>query len=182
MKQNRTRTAIADAFIHLLAENTIDHITVRMITDEVGCSRKTFYYYFSDIYDVTKYVCEQRINAFLASDENAENARESLEAFMEYMNRERAVVLNMFHGYGKEALESFIWQTIKSNTARMISARPDAADLPPEKLEMLIRMYAYMAFGMLVDWFSNEMSGDRSQAIEFAFQALPHFIEGMKTE
>ena len=48
MKQNRTRTAIADAFIHLLAEHTIDHITVRMITDEVGCSRKTFYYYFSD--------------------------------------------------------------------------------------------------------------------------------------
>ena len=182
MKQNRTRTAIADAFTRLLAENTIDKITVRMITDEVGCSRKTFYYYFSDIYDVTKYVCEQRINAFLASDENAENARERLEAFMEYMNRERAVVLNMFHGYGKEALESFIWQTIKSNTARMISARPDAAELPPEKLEMLIRMYAYMAFGMLVDWFSNEMSGDRSQAIEFAFQALPHFIEGMKTE
>ena len=54
MKQNRTRTAIADAFIHLLAENTIDKITVRMITDEVGCRRKTFYYYFSDIYDVTK--------------------------------------------------------------------------------------------------------------------------------
>ena len=75
MKQNRTRTAIADAFTRLLAENTIDKITVRMITDEVGCSRKTFYYYFSDIYDVTKYVCEQRINAFLASDENAENAR-----------------------------------------------------------------------------------------------------------
>ena len=182
MKRNRTKNAIADAFVHLLSEYTIDKITVKMITDSVGCSRKTFYYYFSDIYDVTKYVCEQRINAFLASDENAENARESLEAFMEYMNRERAVVLNMFHGYGKEALESFIWQTIKSNTARMISARPDAADLPPEKLDMLIRMYAYMAFGMLVDWFSNEMSGDRSQAIELAFQALPRFIEGMKNE
>ena len=182
MKQNRTRTAIADAFIHLLAENTIDKITVRMITDEVGCSRKTFYYYFSDIYDVTKYVCEQRVNAFLASDDHVTNARESLEAFMAYLNRERTIVLNMFHGYGKEALESFTWQAIKSNTGRMISARPDAAELPPEKLEMLIRMYAYMAFGLLVDWFSNEMSGDRSQAIEFAFRALPHFIEGMKTE
>jgi AcrR family transcriptional regulator len=182
MKQNRTRTAIADAFIHLLAEHTIDHITVRMITDEVGCSRKTFYYYFSDIYDVTKYVCEQRISAFLASDENTSSALDNLKAFMEYMNRERTIVLNMFHGYGKEALESFTWQTIKSNTGRMISARPDAAELPPEKLDMLIRMYAYMAFGLLVDWFSNEMSGDRSQAIEFAFRALPHFIEGMKTE
>ena len=100
----------------------------------------------------------------------------------ELSDEERTIVLNMFHGYGKEALESFTWQAIKSNTGRLISARPDAAELPPEKLEMLIRMYAYMAFGMLVDWFSNEMSGDRSQAIEFAFRALPHFIEGMKND
>ena len=33
-----------------LNDYTIDRITVKMITDAVGCSRKTFYYYFTDIY------------------------------------------------------------------------------------------------------------------------------------
>ena len=51
MKRNRTKLAIADAFIALLGENTIDKITVKMITDAVGCSRKTFYYYFTDVYE-----------------------------------------------------------------------------------------------------------------------------------
>ena len=182
MKQNRTRAAIADAFTRLLAEYTIDHITVRMITDEIGCSRKTFYYYFSDIYDVTKYVCEQRVSAFLIDNVTETNAHESLKAFMEYMHRERAVVLNMFHGYGKDALESFVWQTIESNVRRLISAKPEVADLTPENLETLIRMYAYMAFGMLVDWLSSDMGEDRTQTLELAVRALPHFIEGMKNE
>lgn len=179
MKQNRTRTAIADAFTRLLAQHTIDKITVRMITDEVGCSRKTFYYYFTDIYDLTKYVCQQRISGFLTSDVNA---RENLQAFMDFLNAERAVVLNMFHGYGKEALESFTWQTIESNTRRMITAAPEASKLSPQDLETLIRMYSYMAFGMMVDWFSSEMSGDRSQTLDLAIRALPRFIEGMKNE
>ncbi|MBQ6404027.1 MAG: TetR/AcrR family transcriptional regulator [Oscillospiraceae bacterium] len=179
MKQNRTRTAIADAFTGLLAEHTIDKITVRMITDEVGCSRKTFYYYFTDIYDLTKYVCERRISAFLTADNNA---RENLKAFMEFLNRERAVVLNMFHGYGKEALESFTWQTIESNTRRLITAMPEASGLSEQDADTLIRMYSYMAFGMMVDWFSNDMSGDRSQTLELAIQTLPRLIEGLAKE
>ena len=54
MKQNRTRTALADAYMHLLNDYTIDRITVKMITDAVGCSRKTFYYYFTDVYVLTQ--------------------------------------------------------------------------------------------------------------------------------
>lgn len=38
----------------LLNDYTIDRITVKMITDAVGCSRKTFYYYFTDVYVLTQ--------------------------------------------------------------------------------------------------------------------------------
>ena len=54
MKQNRTRMALADAYLRLLNDYTIDRITVKMITDAVGCSRKTFYYYFTDVYVLTQ--------------------------------------------------------------------------------------------------------------------------------
>ena len=180
MKQNRTRAAIADAFTRLLKEHTIDHITVRMITDEVGCSRKTFYYYFSDIYDLTQYVCDQRVSTFLSSGREGYSARDGMQALMQYLNRERDVVLNMFHGYGKEALEHFAWQTIESNARRLISAMPDTDGLAPGDLETLIHMYTYMGFGILVDWVSNNMNADRSQTLDLAIRALPRFIEGLK--
>ena len=182
MKQNRTRAAIADAFTRLLTEHTIDKITVRMITDEVGCSRKTFYYYFTDIYDLTQYVCDQRINTFLSSGREGCSARDAMQALMQHLNTERDVVLNLFHGYGKEALEHFAWQTIESNARRLISAIPEAADLAPGDLETLIHMYTYMGFGILVDWVSNNMNADRSQTLDLAIRALPRFIEGLKQD
>ena len=70
MKQNRTRTALADAYMHLLNDYTIDRITVKMITDAVGCSRKTFYYYFTDVYVLTQYVFELRVQQFLDTNGN----------------------------------------------------------------------------------------------------------------
>ena len=35
---------------------------------------------------------------------------------------------------------------------------------------------------MMVDWFSSDMNGDRSQTLDLAIRALPRFIEGMKNE
>ena len=182
MKQNRTRTAIADAFTRLLAEHTIDKITVRMITDEVGCSRKTFYYYFTDIYDLTHYVCDQRVSSILASISDGVSAREGVQAFMQYLNEERAVVLNMFDGYGKETLERSTWTTCERYTRQLITARSEASSLKSEDLETLIHIYTYMLFGMLVDWVGNEMNEDCSQTLDLAIRALPRFIEGMKNE
>lgn len=182
MKQNRTRTAIADAFTRLLAEHTIDRITVHMITDEVGCSRKTFYYYFSDIYDLTRYVCDARVDAFLVSNAANGSAREGVQALMQYLAAERTVVLNLFHGYGKEALERYAWKTTEGYTRRLIAARPETADLTEEDLETLIHIYTYMLFGMIVDWVGKEMKEDCSHTMDLAIRALPRFIEGLKSE
>ena len=179
MKQNRTRTAIADAFTGLLAEHTIDKITVRMITDEVGCSRKTFYYYFTDIYDLTKYVCERRISGFLTADNNA---RENLKAFMAFLNRERAVVLNMFHGYGKEELERFTWQATEHYTRELIARNPAVRDLHKEDLEAVIRMYTFMLYGMMVDWIDKDMTADYARTLDVALAALPGIVERLKAQ
>ena len=47
-----TRDAIKDSFIKMLGEKRLDHITVKDSVVDCGVSRKTFYYYFEDIYDL----------------------------------------------------------------------------------------------------------------------------------
>ena len=104
MKQNRTRTALADAYMHLLNDYTIDRITVKMITDAVGCSRKTFYYYFTDVYVLTQYVFELRVQQFLDTNGNFETMREGFLTLAANLSNDRQAILNIYHGYGKEEL------------------------------------------------------------------------------
>ena len=176
MKHNRTRLAIADAFTRLLGEHTIDKITVKMITDEVGCSRKTFYYYFTDVYDLTHYVCEQKVDSYLRASEDMASMRDAFQALMHYLDSERPVILNMFHGYGKEELERFTWQATEQYTRKLIAGNPASQSLTQEDLEAVIHMYSFMLFGMMVDWISNEMSGDYARTLELAISALPPLV------
>ena len=41
-----------DCFLNMLKRKNIDRVTVTDICEECGINRNTFYYYFSDIYDV----------------------------------------------------------------------------------------------------------------------------------
>ena len=94
MKQNRTRMALADAYLRLLNDYTIDRITVKMITDAVGCSRKTFYYYFTDVYVLTQYVFELRVQHFLNTNGNFETMREGFLTLASNLSNDRQAILN----------------------------------------------------------------------------------------
>ena len=163
MKQNRTRTALADAYMRLLNDYTIDRITVKMITDAVGCSRKTFYYYFTDVYVLTQYVFELRVQQFLDTNGNFETMREGFLTLAANLSNDRQAILNIYHGYGKEELERFTWETSDYYARQVITRYAQNMDIAPEDLEAIIRMYTDMMFGMLIDWINNaevEWKGD----------------------
>ena len=156
MKQNRTRTALADAYMRLLNDYTIDRITVKMITDTVGCSRKTFYYYFTDIYVLTQYVFELRVQHFLDTNGNFETVREGFLTLAANLSNDRQAILNIYHGYGRQVITRYAQNM----------------DIAPEDLEAIIRMYTDMMFGMLIDWINNGMEGDYSRKLDIALTAL----------
>ena len=172
MKQNRTRTALADAYMRLLNDYTIDRITVKMITDAVGCSRKTFYYYFTDVYVLTQYVFELRVQHFLNTNGNFETMREGFLTLAANLSNDRQAILNIYHGYGKEELERFTWETSDYYARQVITRYAQNMDIAPEDLEAIIRMYTDMMFGMLIDWINNGMEGDYSRKLDIALTAL----------
>lgn len=55
MKADYTKRAFTEALYELLKMNSLDRITVKSICDTCGFSKKTFYYYFKDKYDLAVY-------------------------------------------------------------------------------------------------------------------------------
>lgn len=182
MKQNRTKIAISDAYLQLLNDYTIDKITVKMITDLVGCSRKTFYYYFTDIYNLTQYVCQQRMQAFVDDSANFDTVRKGFLALVEHLSKDRQVILNMYHGYGKEELERFSWQANYHFVQTVITRYAEPYDIAPEDLEALIHMYTDTLFGMLVDWVNNNMDSDYTRMLDIAISSLPNVLDGLNRQ
>ena len=47
-----TKNALANSLTELMAATPLDKITVRMLVENCGLNRQTFYYNFQDIYDL----------------------------------------------------------------------------------------------------------------------------------
>lgn len=57
-----TRQHFIDEFCALYATQPINRITVKELTTRAGYNRSTFYQYFSDVYDIQRYIEDQMIN------------------------------------------------------------------------------------------------------------------------
>ena len=51
-KRELTKILLAESFKELLIKGSFDKITIKMITDQAGVIRPTFYNYFQDKYEV----------------------------------------------------------------------------------------------------------------------------------
>ncbi len=60
----RTKRAIRNAFTELLAEKDINFITVKDIAERANINRKTFYNYYSGIYQVVEELERELVNTF----------------------------------------------------------------------------------------------------------------------
>ena len=64
-----TKDAIAKALTDLLQERPIEKITIKDITDCCGINRQTFYYHFSDIYDLMEWTLDKELRKALGTRE-----------------------------------------------------------------------------------------------------------------
>ena len=48
-----TEAAIQDTFLKLLSEQPFDKITVTQLVEECQITRRTFYYHYSDLFELT---------------------------------------------------------------------------------------------------------------------------------
>ena len=83
----RTKRAIYSAFAQLLSERDIDDITISDIVNIADINRKTFYNYYSGIYDLLNEIEDNIVRAFEAAgdEERAALYRKKMEALPEKM-------------------------------------------------------------------------------------------------
>ena len=82
-----TKKAIMDCFLNMLKRKNIDRVTVTDICEECGINRNTFYYYFSDIYDV--------LDSVLIEEQKRILILRKMQLFMRHIVRQLLLLLSI---------------------------------------------------------------------------------------
>lgn len=165
--QKDTKKLIFDTFIEQLEKKPFDKITVKDIVESCEINRNTFYYYYSDIYDLLEEVFTKELKVIT---EQHKNGGSWLEAFIKVANtayRHKKIINNICSSRSYDYFESYMYKSCKHIMVDFVQHTSSGMAVPDEDVEFIASFYEYAFFGIISEWFRTGM---REDPLELASQ------------
>lgn len=151
-----TKKAIMDCFLNMLKHKNIDKITVTDICEQCGINRNTFYYYFSDIYDVLDNVLIEETEKNIDVIDNAsfyETYSKAASVIIEY----RAAVIHVYNSKNKEIIEKYLQNTTEYLVRLYVDRYSAGHNLTEGDRNYITSFYSYSIVGIVSRWIGEGM-------------------------
>ncbi len=158
--QKDTKKQIYYTFIDLLEKKPFDRITVKDIVEACEINRNTFYYYYSDIYDLLEEVFMKELNEL---SEAHKQGRSWAEAFIKIANvaySHKKVINNICASRSYDYLETYMYKACKMIAVDAVQNQAQGMLVPEEDIEFVASFYEYAYFGIISEWFRTGMRED----------------------
>ncbi|NCC66826.1 MAG: TetR family transcriptional regulator [Clostridia bacterium] len=153
------RTAIIGTFKELMCKQPIDKLTVTEICARSYVNRHTFYYYFTDIMDIFKYIIFEELSEEIAHNKTFDTWEAGFLATMNYLKRNSRIILNVYHSsfwpeanvYLSEMSNRLVRGVVKECIQKM------SASITCKDMNFIIDFYRYVFNGWMLDWVKTGM-------------------------
>ncbi len=153
-----TKQAIYASFMKFLGEKPLGQITVKDIVDDCGINRKTFYYYYQDIYALAEESFRDRIND-LKNDMPPESSTwfDILKSISNYMYENRKVTLHVFKSLGYEKMSNLFYDVCLEYLPPLIKKNADGLVISDSDMTLITHYASVALSGLLVRWIADGM-------------------------
>lgn len=163
---DRMKDRIAASLKRLMETKPLTKISVREITEDCRINRGTFYYHFTDIYAVVKWILDREAIPYLEDYATMLTYEDAVRFILEYARSNPYIVKCALDTFAMEQLKYFfhkdIHRTIKSSIAEIAVGRQVSNDY----LNFLTDFYAYALVNLLIDWIRKGMKEDDETVIK----------------
>ena len=161
-----TRQAIMLCLLKLLEEKSIDKITVKDICERCEINRNTFYYYFSDIYEVLDALIEYETEQSL-KEEDAEASfyEELLQKYHLVLNYRKAIG-HLYTSKNRELISNYFYTVTEAFVMKHVQKEAEGMNVPEEDIRFIVDFYSNSLIGMMLRWIKEKMPAKKDHLIE----------------
>ena len=174
---NRTKQALGDALLELLAQKPLEKITIEELTTLCQVSRMTFYYHFRDIYDLVDWICIQMIEKAYQQSETQADWNEGLVHLFRMMSEKKEIIANLHRSVSHEAIEKFWRKRTYASVKTKVEKEAEGKDIEAQKIELIIAFCQYGLVGIVMDWFEEDMPDTYEQIVRDTSILLDGYIQ-----
>ena len=146
-----TRQAIMYSTLKLLQVKPIDKITVRDICDQCELTRNTFYYYFSDIYEVVEELLKFETDKSLSEQQEFDSLYDAyLQKYhlvLEYKN----AVYHLYHSKNRDMILRYLYDITEDFVGKYVRNEVRGHHLNEEDIHFIKTKAEILAHMKLID-------------------------------
>lgn len=162
----QTQKFIMSTFMQLLESESLDKITVRDIVEECEINRNTFYYHYSDIYDLLDDVFRVETEKFMSEDidENTTFGEEYERAACFVLKYKKAI-LHIYDSKKRDVLQNYLETLAFSFISRFVKREADGYGLPDEDIDYITGFYTHAIVGNTLGWIKRKLPSGQEKFI-----------------
>jgi len=161
-----TKKALAASLKKLLAEKSLDKITVIDIAEDCEVNRQTFYYHFQDIFDLVEWIYTSEATKALDGNNTYDTWQQGFLQIFEYVLLNKAFVINTYHSISREHLESYLHNETYNLLIGVIEEKAVGMPLRDDDKAFIAHFYKYAFVGLMLEWVRIGMKEEPSAMID----------------
>lgn len=163
---NITKKALATSLMELLEERTIEKITVKDITDRCELNRNTFYYHFTDVYDLLNYIFINEAEKIVDKNITCDTWQTMFIRLTQYVIDHKKMVIHVYNSLCREQLNNYLFNISGELLLQIIKIEAKNMDVSDEDIKTLVDFYKFALVGMLFEWIKNGFKEEPSVYID----------------
>ena len=169
-----TKRALSASLKNMLLQKPLSKITVNDIAEDCGVSRMTFYYYFTDIYDLVEWTCQEEAAKALAGHKTAQTWQQGFLDLFAAVKANRPFIMNVYHSVSREHLEQYLYKVTYQLLINVVEEMAIHLSVRSEDKQFIADFYKYAFVGLMLNWIRGDMKDDPEKIIS----RLSILIEG----
>lgn len=145
-----TKDTISQAYLELLDEGGSKTITVKDLVERAGVSRMTFYYHFTDIYDLVDWMFREYFETAVASIKSASDIWKIVAyRIFEMVENNDLGILDNYQHLDRAILDKNMTKLLHDIVQRCFEIDPACQKFSKPDREFLIQLMTYCLDGMI---------------------------------
>lgn len=173
-----TKTLLGEKFKELIVKKPFDKITIKMITDEAGVIRPTFYNYFQDKYEVMEWLLWEDIFKSVTELVNMNMARAAVKMLFRKIDVDKEYYRKTFEVKGQNSFEEMFFKQVYEVVQIVIERHPMKIEekSPIISKEIFLKFQAMTLVNGIKYWVAYDKDIPADEALAFYEFLMSHSI------
>jgi len=151
-----TKKALSKALKKRVEQMPFDKIKVSYLIKDCNITRSTFYYHFSDIYELLEWIFEFEAIIPLKELRNIDNFDEALSIFMDYLRRNSILFISAYNSMGRDIMHRSVLKNIRQIVEKFTHLLSDKT-IEDVYYDFIVDFYSRAYTALLLDLLVNGM-------------------------